>query len=343
MSGRDDDAGRGAGEGRGPLGGRWRIVAFALALAAGVAFAVWRSPDLGEVLDAFSGVRWPYVLLATLANAVSITCHGLVWRLTLYQALEGSSPPVRNVLAAHWIGALGNLLFPARAGEATRVGVVLRHVERGGAWPAVAGSALAHRLLEAGPAALLVVVVLLTAPVPDWARTLLVVLAGVLIVLLVLAVLLARRRGDVEREQDDDEGIVARLRRGLGVLRAPLPTGLALLAATGAIAFQLVGLWLVLLAFELDVPIAAAGVVLVLAEVVVLFPLWPGNVGVYQAVIAGGLAPFGVPYTTGLAYGLATQGLDAAVAATAGAAGLAIEGAGIAELRGGSGKGEAGA
>jgi glycosyltransferase 2 family protein len=313
---------------------RTRLAAVGLVLAAGVGLTIWRSPDLGEVADAFGGVRWPLAAAALLANLASVTCHGLVWRLTLRQALRDPLPPLRHVLAAHWIGVLGNLLFPARAGEATRVGVLVRHVDRAGAWAPVAGSALAHRLVEAVPVAVLIVAALAFAPVPGWARTALAVLAAAIACALFLAVLAARRSGEGHEDADEEDGLVGRLRRGLGVVREPLPTALALVAGAAAIGLQLVGLWLVLLAFDLDAGLSAAVLVLVLAELVVLFPLWPGNVGVYQGVIAAGLLPFGVPYSTGLAYGLVTQGLDAAAAAAAGAAGLAVEGAGLERLRG---------
>jgi uncharacterized membrane protein YbhN (UPF0104 family) len=257
--------------------------------------------------------------------------HGLVWRLTLRQALRGPLPPLRHVLAAHWIGVLSNLLFPARAGEAARVGALVRHLGGEGGWAPVAGSALAHRLLEGVPVGLLVLAALAFAPVPQWAQTLLIVLALAIVGALVVAFMSARRRAD---GNPGAEGVVVRLRRGLGVVREPLPTVLAVLVAAAAIGLQLAGLWLVLLAFGLDAGLTAAVLVLVLAEIVVLFPLWPGNVGVYQGVIAAGLLPFGVPYSTGLAYALVTQGLDAAAAAAAGGAGLAIEGGGLAELRG---------
>ena len=305
----------------------WRKLALALAVAGGVAFTVWRAPDLGDVAAAFRDARWPLAAAALAANLVSVTWHGVAWRMTLRQALDAEPPALRRVLAAHWIGALGNLLFPARAGEAARVGILTRHVEREGSTAALAGSAVAHRLLEAVPVALLVLVVFVTAPVPGWARGLLLGLLGLVAAGLAVA-FLAARRGDV------GDGRLERLRGGLAVLRAPLPTAAAVAAATLAIAFQLLGLWLVLRAFGLDVPFVAAAVVLLLAELVVVFPLWPGNVGVYQGAVAGGLAAFGVPYTTGLAYALVTQGLDAAAAAATGTAGLAMEGAGLSELRG---------
>ena len=39
-------------------------------------------------------------------------------------------------------------------------------------------------------------------------------------------------------------------------------------------------------AFDIHLPLAAAGLVLVLINVATIFPLWPGNVGLVQAAVA---------------------------------------------------------
>ena len=89
-------------------------------------------------------------------------------------------------------------------------------------------------------------------------------------------------------------------RQGLAVLRRPVP-------ALGAAMFQLVGwlmqllaVWAVMEAFNLDLPLPAAGLVLVLMNVAIIFPLWPGNIGLLQAAVALPLVQYGVPYGTGL-------------------------------------------
>jgi glycosyltransferase 2 family protein len=310
---------------------RLRPALFVVALLVGVAVVVWRAPDFGEIVAAFRDASWPLLALVVLANGVSLTLRALVWRLTLGQALGDRTPRFRHVVSAHWIGALGNMLFPARAGEAARIGTLTRHVDADRSWPALTGAAAAHRLFEAVPALVLALAVIVLAPVPGWARTALIVGAAVVAVALVVAGVFARGRDDGE----GDGGLLDDLRAGLAVVRSPLPVAAAAGAAVAALLAQLAGFWLLLRAFDLDVPLLGAALVLVLSEAVLLVALWPGNVGVYQAVLAGGLLAYGVPYSTGLAYGVAAQAVDVVVAAALGGVGLVAEGRGLRDLGGG--------
>ena len=76
---------------------------------------------------------------------------------------------------------------------------------------------------------------------------------------------------------------------------------------------QLFAVWAVMEAFNLDLPLPAAGLVLVLMNVATIFPLWPGNIGLLQAAVALPLVQYGVPYGTGFAYGLVLQAVEMSV------------------------------
>ena len=90
-------------------------------------------------------------------------------------------------------------------------------------------------------------------------------------------------------------------RQGLAVLRRPVPAlGAALFQCVGWL-MQLLAVWAVMAAFNLDLPLPAAGLVLVLMNVAIIFPLWPGNIGLLQAAVALPLGQYGVPYGTGFA------------------------------------------
>ena len=122
-------------------------------------------------------------------------------------------------------------------------------------------------------------------------------------------------------------------RQGLAVLRRPVP-------ALGAIFFQCIGwlmqllaVWAVMEAFNLDLPLPAAGLVLVLMNVAIIFPLWPGNVGLLQAAVALPLVQYGVPYATGFAYALVLQAVEMSVGVGVGLVFLAREGLSLASLK----------
>jgi hypothetical protein len=64
-----------------------------------------------------------------------------------------------------------------------------------------------------------------------------------------------------------------------------------------------------------------------------IFPLWPGNVGLLQAVVALPLVSYGVAYATGIAFGLGLQVLEMSVGVGLGLLFLTREGLSLATLR----------
>ena len=89
---------------------------------------------------------------------------------------------------------------------------------------------------------------------------------------------------------------------------------------------QLLAVWATMEAFGIHQPLAAAGLVLLLVNVISLFPFWPGNVGLVQAGIAVSLAQYGVSYALGFAFGLGLQAIEASVGIGVGMIFLAREG-----------------
>jgi len=306
----------------------------------GAAFGAiwWRGPDWSTVWHAFDAVSWRWVALAVFINLLSIVARSISWRLTIGQAVPEPHPSYMHVFSAFCVGLLGNAVLPARAGELARVAVLRRHMpehERGTSATLV-GTVFAHRLFDLPAVLLLVVYVLLTAKIPSWAVTSLELFGLVALALLAVAMLSARRR-DQRLPSIDDTRTVARLvdmaRQGLAVLRAPL-------AAAGAICFQLLGwflqllaVWTVMEAFDLDAPLPAAALVLLLMNIAIVFPLWPGNVGLLQAAVALPLRQYGVPYGTGFAFGLVLQAVEMSVGVGMGLLFLAREGISFAGLR----------
>jgi uncharacterized membrane protein YbhN (UPF0104 family) len=249
-------------------------------------------------------------------------------------------PRFALVFSAFSVGLFANAVLPGRIGELARVAVLTRKLRlegrADGTWAALVGTVFAHRLFDLPAVALLVVYVLLTAKIPDWAVTSLELFGLVALALLAVAMLSARRR-DQRRPSFDDTRTVVRLvgmaRQGLAVLRAPLP-------AAGAIFFQLVGwflqllaVWTVMEAFGFDAPLPAAALVLLLMNIAIIFPLWPGNVGLLQAAVALPLRRYGVRYGTGFAFGLVLQAVEMSVGIGMGLLFLAREGISFAMLR----------
>ena len=307
-----------------------------LAVAAGVGALVWwRGPDWGAVGDAFTIVRWQWVVAAVVLNLVSVLVRAVAWRIVINQAMPPPHPGFRLVFSAFSVGLFANAVLPGRIGELARVGVLTRKLPgRNGAWAALIGTVFAHRLFDLIPSLPLVTYALATAKVPHWAYTSLEIVLGVGFALFAFGLASARRH---HQPVLDELGRVRRLfvmaRQGLGVLHSPV-------AAIGAAFFQCLGWFCQLLAvfcamraFHIYAGLPAAALVLVLVNVATIFPLWPGNVGLVQAAVALPLIAYGVAKARGIAFGFGLQAIEASVGVGVGMLFLAREGLSFAMLR----------
>jgi hypothetical protein len=223
-------------------------------------------------------------------------------------------------------------------GELARVAVLTRHLRRRpGTWATIVGTVFAHRLFDVVAATGLVVYVLYTSRIPDWAKPALAVVIGVGLGLLIAAFLLARRHPQPAQEAPEGAGAVRRLiamaRAGLTVLRRPAPAIWALCFQLLGWTAQLLAVWAAMLAFQIHAGVQAAALVLLLMNVVTLFPFWPGNVGLLQAAIGFALLSYGVSYAHGFAFGVGLQAIEASVGVGLGLFYLAREGFSFAMLR----------
>jgi glycosyltransferase 2 family protein len=311
-------------------------VAVVAAAMGGVAAALWwRGPDWAAVGDAFAAVRWWWVVAAVGINLASIVSRSVAWKLVIDHAMPPPRPGYRITFSAFCVGLLANAVLPGRIGELARVAVLTRRMpRRRGAWATLVGTVFAHRVFDLVPVLALILFVLVTAKIPAWAGTSLVAIVAVGIGLFVFAFLSARHH---RSSRLDGLGTLRRLlimaRHGLGVMHEPV-------AAAGAIAFQFGG-WLCQLfavytamrAFDIHVSLPAAGLVLLVMNVVTIIPLWPGNVGAVQAAIALPLTSYGVAYGVGIAFGFGLQAIEASVGIGIGLVFLAREGLSFASLR----------
>jgi hypothetical protein len=202
-------------------------------------------------------------------------------------------------------------------------------------WATLLGTVFAHRVFDLIAAIALIIFVVATAHIPDWAVTSLIVVVIAGVVLFSVAVVSAR-----SHQFSDLGGLgavrkVIRLgRHGLAVMREPGPAALAGLFQVLGWTCQLFAVWTAMRAFGIVKPLPAAGLVLVLMNVATIFPLWPGNVGLVQAAIAIPLnSYYGVAKGVGVAYGFGLQAIEASVGVGVGLIFLAREGLSFAMLK----------
>jgi uncharacterized membrane protein YbhN (UPF0104 family) len=305
-------------------------------LAVVIALFLWRGPSFTAIGNAFASVKWQWVVVAIALNLASVVVRALAWTTVIRSAMPPPHPAPPLVFSAFSVGLFANAVLPGRIGELARVAVLTRKMpERKGAWATLVGTVFAHRVFDVVPVVLLVIYVVATANIPTSARASLIGAICVGIALFAFAFISARR----PQEPAPLEGrgragrLIAMARQGLGVMRSPV-------GAAGAVMFQILGwvcqllaVYTAMRAFDIHSPLPAAGVVLLLMNVVTIFPFWPGNVGLVQVAIASALAGYGVPYGRGIAYGFGLQAIEASVGIGVGVLFIAREGLSMAMLR----------
>ena len=316
-----------------------RLAAAVVALPV-ASFLVYRfAGQASDTVSTLAGVGLGALVLALLANLVSVWLKAAVWRRTL-DAVPGSLRlRTRDVLPSVFIGLLLNTVLIARLGEVAKVVVLRRRLRRDGSdmtVPAIAGTLVAEQLvLAAALVAVGAVLALTIVDLPAWAVT---TLAGVAAVIttVVAAVLLARRAGLPLPSRAMRLAAPARelAASGMHIARSPRRLAAALLLGAASWAAQIAAIGWTLDAVGLPHSVAAASAVFLTSTLVGLFPLMPGNVGVFQIAVAGVLAAsFGVSAPAGAAFALVLQATEVALGAGIGVLCLLAEGLSFGELR----------
>ena len=314
--------------------GRWRILLVVPVIAGALALFIWNGPDWHLVRDAFTLVRWEWVVAAIGLNLLSVLTRAFAWDTTIKQSITPPHLAFPLVFSAFSVGLFANAVLPGRVGELARVAVLRRRlVGRRGTTATLVGSVFAHRMFDIFPALTLVVWVLVTAKIPGWALTGIAIVLVAGIALFFGAWLLARREGRELDELGRVRRLFARGRQGLAVMRNPRAAATAASFQFAGWTCQLLAVWAAMRAFHIYQPLNAAGLVLVLINIVTIFPFWPGNVGVVQIAVATSLANYAVPYARGFAFGIGLQAIEASVGVGVGLIFLAREGISYAMLK----------
>jgi hypothetical protein len=308
--------------------------AFVLFFGVAIALVVWHGPDWTAVHDAFTAVSWPWVAVAIGLNLLSIVARSVSWDTCIEQSVEPPRPSYPVVFSAFCVGLFANAVLPGRVGEIARAAVLRRRMPgRKGATATLIGSVFAHRMFDLFPTVTLVVWVLIAADIPQWAYLTLGVAIGLGILLFAAAFVLAHRQHRELENLGSVRQLLARARQGLAIMRKPLPALKATAFQYAGWFCQLLAVWSAMKAFQINEPLAAAGLVLVLMNVATIVPLWPGNFGLLQLAVATPLVSYGIAYPHGFAFGIGLQAIEASVGIGIGLVFLAREGLSFAMLR----------
>ncbi len=243
-----------------------------------------------------SEVRWTPLAAALLLLAAMEVARAWSWRNALRAAYPDARIPFLSLCAAYLAGAGVNAIFPARAGDVTKVFLAKRHVG-GSTYPAVASSFLVLSIFDtsAGILVLLYAVSQGLLPQPPalpnlpafeisfWAghpEAFLITVAGVILALAVAVFLLAHR---VRRFWE-------RVRQGAAILAQPRRY-LREVAAWQAVGWlcRFAAFWFFLEAFGIGGSIAGVLLVMSVQAISTIIPLTPGGAGAQQALLVATL------------------------------------------------------
>ena len=273
-----------------------------------------RRLDWDEFSAAFFALRTPWLLAACAAIVLTVAVRALRW-----QRLAGSHGGFKPFWDATVLGYVGNVIYPARAGEALRVAAICRSA-RLGLGHAVT-SAFADRLADVfvlGAVALLVLGLEKLGP-QDHRVFLAVLLLSTLPVLVFVAFL---RWG--AKLSSWLSSVAHRLPRALAeplprwlaqavdqtsILRTPRVLGTVLGLTLVATFLDYLSIWFVMHAMSWSLPLLAAVLVGVLLAIGTLIPAAPGYVGIYQVACVLALARYEISEAAALAFSVVLQGV----------------------------------
>ena len=306
--------------GRGAAWKRWLKLLFSLALGAGLLWLIFHDIDLDEFLGYIAATRlgwWAMCLTAFLGLHLS-----RAWRWGKIVA-QIQPVPFRQVLSTNSVGFLAIQSLPFRLGEFARP--YLLHEREDVPFGSAMYSVVVERTIDIFALAAMFAIVVFFADIPlevfylgdyplafvEKGRTAIAIsmvpFAGCLLAFLVLQ----------ERAVRWTEAIVGRVHKGLarkasGMMQSfldgvrtmkDLRFGAVMLSSTVFIwLLNIVCMWSLCVAFNLELSLMAALVLLVVLVVGVLLPAPPLFAGVFEAFVIGGLALYGVGKDEAAAY-----------------------------------------
>lgn len=297
---------------------RWTYLSFGLALGALLLLLALQSVDAAALADALAATDPLLLLLGLLTVGATIVAKALRWRLLFYPQHRTQSWTV--LTSALVIGQTVNFLLPARLGELARA-YLAGEAEGQGKLLAL-GTIVVEKLLDGLTLLLLLALLFVVVPVPDWLRLSGGISALVLVILLLAVLLLTGQRRRLLGAMDRAGDVVPALERlGLRRRTAALADGLSALQS-GWVNVRLLlwtaGIWLlaglsnylILLALRIEVPLLIASlVVLVVVHLGMVVPSTPARIGVFHYLCLLSLSLLGVEQSVALAYGFVLHGV----------------------------------
>lgn len=307
--------------------------------AALIAVLLWRA-NLGEAVNVARDAEYLYLPLAIPLYLLANLLCAFRWQIELSRMRQ---PPVMSLFWIYLAGMMVNRLLPMRLGDVLRVQVPARRygLPRAGLTAVVF---VTETLLDGLAFVFLSLTTLAFLGVPQLPLTLVWVLSIVILTALLLATAAARLeltegwqdRGWFGRLPDlvrrNAAVAVPQFLEGLAVLRDPLLAARCVATTFAAWLLHAGMFYLFGLTFGLDLSLAQAVIVTIVAALVVSVPLAPFNLGTYEVAIAGVLVIMGASNGTAVTYALGSHLMSVVFAVVAGIVAMWAMGLGLRDV-----------
>ena len=264
-----------------------------------------------DVWEALQGANYVFVVVTVLTTAVGMFGRALRWQLLFYPTKD---LPLSKVFAVLNIGYLLMNVLPARLGDVARA--ILLGELTGVSKARALSTIVVERVTDVLVVLLFLASVVFFVPVPEWVAQAAMLVGVGFVGLAVVLVVLARQR---ERglallhrlvrlapflNRESVWKVVHSLLDGLDILRYWRPAGQLLLGSVLIWFLGLIQFHSVILAFDLQVPVAATVFIMCITALGMTVPSSPGYIGVWEYIIILGLSLFGVDKSHALSYAL---------------------------------------
>jgi uncharacterized protein (TIRG00374 family) len=311
-----------------------------LALGALLVWLSIRGIEFRGVVDGFRTIRCGYVLPAVAAMLLMQIMRSIRWGLILGPIGKVDQLSLFSVTS---VGFLAIIAIPARLGELARPYLIAKKSRI--PMSSALGTIFVERVLDSLTVLIIAAIALMLIPLPPWlVRSTTLLLLATLAVSAVMVLMIVRREATlrilaplIKRLPERYAAAVNRLIdlfiEGFRIMVDPsLLTGVTLLSIVIWLVDVLV-IYLLFLAFGLDLPVAAAFVLMIVLIIGIAIPTAPGFIGNWHYFCILGLGLFGIPKTDALTFAIVYHALSIGIVILLGLIFLPFNRFSVADLR----------
>jgi uncharacterized protein (TIRG00374 family) len=315
----------------------WLKLLISLAVGGGCFWLAARKVDhaaLDEALDRFDP---SYIVPLVVISLLIQVFRALRWKVEL-------QPLARLPLVLLWeVVAVAYMMInvlPFRLGEPVRP--VLLSWKTGLKIPAIVGNWVFEKMLDTAAMVLFIHLALLLNDLPHWARHASMFSLVMFLCMLTLVVGFWLRgdwffqatagRALPEKACAWTRNVLESARSGLQILPDRKLVAVAFLLTIALWFLPIISSWVLMRAFDFDLPFAAAFAVFVAIGAGTALPNPPGMIGVFQIASVVALGMFGVPKADALAYGIVLNAIQFVTLVLQGLVAVGLLGIGVGEV-----------